>query len=67
VFQLFLDHDFRDFFSHLLIGLIVLIGGGFLLFVHPESKTEAYAAMTFVLGFFFRGNGKSNGNGVTKS
>jgi len=55
--ELIQDHGFRDFFAHLLIGLIVLLGGGYLLFVHPDYKAEVYGAITFVLGWFFRGNG----------
>jgi hypothetical protein len=63
-----LDHDFRDFFAHLLIGLIVLLGGGYLLALHTDYKAEVYGAITFVLGWFFRGNGKNgNGNGQARS
>jgi hypothetical protein len=58
----------RGFFVHLLIGLIVLLGGGFLLAIPPDYKVKVYGAITFVVGWYFRGNGKGNGigNGTEK-
>jgi hypothetical protein len=62
----FQDHDFRGFFAHLLIGLIVLLGGGFLLDVHTDYKAEVFCAITFVFGWLFRGN-ETNGNGTNSN
>jgi hypothetical protein len=66
--RLFVDKYLLDKdFQHFVLSLVLLVGGGTMVTMHPDMKTEIFGAFGLMLGWWFSrsANGNGHGNGST--